>query len=121
MVFGLIGDNVVEVVVRQDVRELQQWSRHIVGIVRKLHHDVAGGPLERRQQLGHVGPRLHLDQLGELAKDLVILCDLLIVTAIRDIGEELRHVAEQLVALDYIRVPIEDPEGRKGARAFFQF
>ena len=68
-----------------------------------------------------MGARLDLDEFGQLAEHFVILGDLLVVAAIGDIGIELRHVAEQLVALEDVGIAIEDPEGREGALAVFHF
>jgi hypothetical protein len=56
-----------------------------------------------------------------LAEHFVVLRDLLVVAAIRNVGIKLRHVAEQLVAFDDIGVAVQYPEGREGALALFHF
>src|SRR5690606_3191164 len=43
------------------------------------------------------------------------------VTAVRDVGVELRHVSEQLVPFHDIGVPIQYPEGGERPGTFFQF
>ena len=60
-----------------------------------------------------MGAGLDLDELGQLAKHFVILGDLFVVAAVRHVGIELRHVAEQLVAFEDIGIPVEDAERRE--------
>jgi hypothetical protein len=60
------------------------------------------------------------DQFGQLAQHLVVLRDLLVVAAIRNVRIQLGHVAEQLFAFHDIGVTVQDSERRKGAcRALF--
>ena len=61
--------------------------------------------------------RFDLDQLGQLAQHFVILGNLLVVAPIRDIAEELRHIAEQLFAFGVIVVPVQHAETGKGPLA----
>ena len=121
MFFGLLGDDLDEVVVAEHVGELEQRRRDFDGVVGQLVDDIARCPIERRQELGHVGSRFDFDQRCELAEHLVILCDLLVVTAIGDIGIQLRHVSEQLVTFQDVGIAVQDPKGREGALTIFQF
>ena len=121
MRFRAGGDDVDEIVVAQHVGEFEQRLRHLDLVIGELVDDIARRAFQRREQLGDMRARLDLDQLGELAQHLVILRDLLVVAAIRDVGIELRHVAEQLVALGDVGIAVQDPEGRKGALAVFHF
>ena len=59
------------------------------------------------------------DELGQLAEHFVVLRDLLVVAAIGHVGIELRHFAEQLIALGHIGVAVQDPKGREGALVVF--
>ena len=119
MRFGLVRDDLDEIVVAQHIGEFEQRRRDFDLVVGELVDDIARRPLERRQQLGHMGACLDLDELGQLAEHFVVLGDLLVVAAIGHVGIELRHVAEQLVALEDIGVAVQDPEGREGALAVF--
>ena len=119
MRLGLVGHDIDEIVVVEDVGEFEQGLRHLDRIIGKLVDHIARRAIERRQELGHMGARLDLDKLGQLAEHLVVLRDLLVVAAIGHVGIELRHVAEQLVALEDIGVAVEDPEGRERALAVF--
>lgn len=120
VLFRLLGDDLDEVVVAQDVREFEQRLGDLDLVVGELDHHVARCPVQRRQQLGHMGPRLGFHQFGELAQHLVVLRDLLVVAAIRHIGVKLGHVAEQLFAFHDVRIPVQHPERREGfGRALF--
>ena len=66
-----------QVIIRQHVGEFEQRLRHFDRVVGELDDHHARGAVERREQLGHVGPRLDLDQFGQLAQHLVVLGDLL--------------------------------------------
>ena len=121
MLLGLLGYDVDQVVVVEHARKLEQRCRDVVRVVGELHDHVAGRPFERGQQFCHVGAGLDLDQFRELAEHVVVLRDLLVVAAIGNEGVELCHVAEELVPLRYVRVPVQDPERREGPAAFFHF
>jgi hypothetical protein len=95
--FGLGGDDVDEIVVGKNTREFEQRGGDLKVVVGELHHDVARRALQWRQQLGDVGPCLLLDEAGQLAQNLVVLGDLLVIDPVGHVGVELRHVAEQHV------------------------
>ena len=117
----LRGRDVDEIVVAQDVGEFEQRGRDLDFVIGELADHIARRALERRQQFGHMGPRLDLDELGQLAQNLVVLGDLLIVHTIRHVRIELGHVAEELLPLGHVGVAVQDPEGREGATALFHF
>ena len=121
MRLGLVGDNVDEVVVAEDAREFEQRRGYLERIVGKLHDHVAGRPLERRQQLCDIGAGFGLDEARQLAEHFVVLSHLLVVDAIGHVGVELGHVAEQHIALDVGRTPVQHAKGRERALSLVEF
>ena len=116
VLFGLVGDDFDQVVVAQHIGEFEQRLRHLDLVIGELDHHVARRAVQRSQKLGHMDPRFGLDQFGQLAQHLVVLRDLLVIAAIRHVGVELGHVAEQLIAFHDVGVTVQDPERREGAR-----
>ena len=60
-----------------------------------------------------MGPRFNLDKFGELTQHFVILGDLLIIAPVRNIAEQLSHIAEQVFALGVVAFAIQNPKARK--------
>ena len=68
-----------------------------------------------------MSPSLNFHNVGELAQHFVILGDLLVVAAIRHIGEQLRQIADQVIPLGRIGLTIQNPEICEGPHAFTCF
>ena len=121
MLLALAADDVDQVVIAEHVGEFEQRLGDLDVVIGELDHHRARRPLQRRQQLGDMRPRLDLDQFGQLAQHFVILGDLLVVAPVRHIAEELRHVAEQLLALGVVVVAIQHAKARKRPLPFIKF
>ncbi len=120
MLLGLARDDVDEIVIGEHVGEFEQRPGDFDVVIGELEDDGARRPVEPCEKAGHMGPGLDLDQFGELAQHLVILGHLLVVAAVRDVAEELRHVAEKLVALGVVLVSVQHAEAGKGAVALIK-